>query len=381
MLKLTGGICVLVSLFFFSPARNIIQQSPTITASELYKAASPSVVLIETYGEDGKVSGAGSGFLVSANGKILTNYHVIAHSKRATVRLANEDAYDDVSVLDIDKRKDIALIKIKAVGLPFLKLGHSGSLLVGEKLYALGNPLGIFQNTLSEGIMSAVRQLDGYKMFQLSTPISHGSSGGPVFDSSGNVVAIIEATSEEGQNINFALPIDYALGMLDSTQSRSLESIYEPEQKSPAAPIQTASATPPAAEPTAAIKSDVLTYLGGKIGVWTKEDAEIELGHPIDRRDSIVNGSVVGDIFKYNSPAPNFASVELNIDRNTKKLTAAYFYYSSVVSWNTVRQKLGKGYKKQKLPNGRPAYLYMFQNRQVNIIVDSANNVVNIGVW
>lgn len=74
--------------------------------------------LIETYGEDGKVSGSGSGFLVSADGQILTNFHVIAHSKRATVTLTNQDAYDSVGVLDVDKRKDIALLKIKAVNLP-----------------------------------------------------------------------------------------------------------------------------------------------------------------------------------------------------------------------------------------------------------------------
>jgi len=66
--------------------------------------AAPSVVLIETYGEDGKVSGYGTGFIVSANGRILTCFHVIAHTKRAMVRLANEEAYDKVHVLSMDKR-------------------------------------------------------------------------------------------------------------------------------------------------------------------------------------------------------------------------------------------------------------------------------------
>src|SRR6202008_670486 len=137
---------------------------------EIYKAAGPSVVLIETYGDDGKVSGSGSGFLVSADGKILTNFHVVVHTKRATVRLANEDAYDSVEVLDVDKRKDIVLLKIKTVDLPCLKLGHSNSAQVGDKLYTLGNPLGVFQNTLSEGLLSGIRQMDGHKMFQLSAP-------------------------------------------------------------------------------------------------------------------------------------------------------------------------------------------------------------------
>jgi len=107
-------------------------------AGEIYRLSGPSVVLIEMYGDDGKVSGSGSGFLVSSDGRILTNFHVIVHTKRATVKLANGDAYDSVTVLDVDKRKDIALLKIKAVNLPYLRLGHSFSAEVGDKLYTLG---------------------------------------------------------------------------------------------------------------------------------------------------------------------------------------------------------------------------------------------------
>src|SRR5256885_2198963 len=114
-----------------SCALALSQQSPQMNARDLYKMASPSVVLIETYSEDNKVNGSGSGFLVGANGEILTNFHVIAHTKRVTVRLANDDAYDEVGVLDSDRRKDIALIKIKAVGLPYLKLGRSSPTQVG----------------------------------------------------------------------------------------------------------------------------------------------------------------------------------------------------------------------------------------------------------
>ena len=127
------------------------------TAGDIYKIAGPSVVLIETYGDDGKVSGSGSGFLVSAEGRILTNFHVIEHTKRATVRLANEDAYDAVHVLAVDKRKDIALLLIDAADLSYLRLGRSESAQIGAKLYTLGTPLGFLQNTLSEGLLSGVR--------------------------------------------------------------------------------------------------------------------------------------------------------------------------------------------------------------------------------
>jgi S1-C subfamily serine protease len=189
------------------------------------------VVLIEIYNAGGEVSGAGSGFLVSADGKILTNYHVVHHAKRVTVKLANKDAYDDVQVLDVDKRRDIALLTIKVVGLPYVTLGKSGAVEIGDKVFSLTNPLGLLQNTLSEGIVSGVREGDGYRYFQISAPISHGSSGGPIFNTSGEVIGIAVAILEEGQNLNFAVPIDYAKGLLSATEPRPLASIYEPNLK------------------------------------------------------------------------------------------------------------------------------------------------------
>lgn len=383
---LTRFFPVLVLILIPSLVRGQATQSqpPQLGPRDIYKASSPAVVLIETYGDDGKVSGSGSGFLVSADGRILTNFHVIAHSKRATVRLANEDAYDTVEVIEVDKRKDIALIKIKAVNQPFVKLGHSNAAQVGDKVYTLGNPLGVFQNTLSDGILSGVRQMDGYKLFQLSAPISHGSSGSPVFNSLGEVIAIVQATISEGQNLNFAIPIDYAAGMLSSTQTHPLESVYEPEE--PKKVAESRSSSPDlqptsAPNPSQAMKADPLTYISNKIGIWTKEDAELELGPPLDRRDGIFNNAVMGDIYKYNIPYSGMGTIELNIYRSTQKVGAAYFYYRTVVSWEQVKKTLGKNYKKQKLSNGRPAYIYQFGGRQVSVIVDSANNVFNVGVW
>lgn len=125
--------CVVMALHSFTFA----QAGKTSSAGEIYKKASPAVVLVEFHDEKGNVTATGSGFLVSADGKILTNYHVVAHSKQATVRLANKDAYDGVGVLDIDKRKDIALIKIKAVDLPFLALGKSSAVDVGDTVFSL----------------------------------------------------------------------------------------------------------------------------------------------------------------------------------------------------------------------------------------------------
>ncbi len=256
------------------------QQSTTSVAGEIYKRASPAVVSIELLDDKGDVAKTGSGFLVSEDGKILTNFHVIAHSKRATVRLANKDAYDIVDVLDIDKRKDIALLKIKAVDLPFLTLGRSAGIEVGEPIYTLGNPLGLLENTLSEGIISGIRMGDGYRYFQISAPISHGSSGGPVFNSRGEVIAITAATLEEGQNLNFAVPIDYARGMMSATQTKPLSAIYEPEP-APEKPAIAAQGKSPAEE----MRPSSLVYLEGKLKKWTKVDADRLLGEPLRHRD------------------------------------------------------------------------------------------------
>jgi hypothetical protein len=189
--------------------------------------ASPSVVLIEDIGEDGNPTGRGSGFLVTADGRILTAFHVIQHTKHAKVTLTNHDVYDLVSVLDVDRDKDIAFLKIKAVNLPYLKLGRSASAQVGNKLFAIGNPFG-YENTLSEGLLSGIRQAEGFTLFQLSAPVSPGSSGGPVLTSQGEVIGIVEKQIPEGQNLNFAIPTDYAAVLLEARELRPLADFYEP---------------------------------------------------------------------------------------------------------------------------------------------------------
>jgi hypothetical protein len=272
------------------------EMQPSPAATHVFQSSSPAVVLIETYDEKHEISGAGSGFLVSSDGKIVTNYHVIAHTKEATVLLQNKDAYDAVDVLDIDKRKDIAVVKIRAVELPTLKLGHSADIQVGDPVYSLSSPLGLFQNTLSEGIISGVREFDGYRLFQTTAPISHGSSGGPILNAAGEVIGITAATVSEGQNLNFAIPIDYVKGMLAySSPPKPLTAIYEPEPKpeekkstesnKPSAGQQP-SATPEIGKtsmdlPKAVKDVGMSIYLERQLDTWTAEDAQALLGTPI----------------------------------------------------------------------------------------------------
>src|SRR5690348_15964210 len=160
-----AGIAVLLELFLVSLASGQTPNGNNLDAGAIYRKALPSVVRIEAYNEMDEPEWSGSGFVVASDGKLLTNFHVIRNSKKATIRLGNGDAYDDVQVLEVDKRRDIALLKIKAVDLLPLTLGSSSRVEVGDPVYSLSNPLGL-ANTLSNGIVSAVRPMDGYRLLQ-----------------------------------------------------------------------------------------------------------------------------------------------------------------------------------------------------------------------
>ena len=147
-------LIVLASLS--SPASVLLAQVLPVSAGTIYKESARSVVFITAKNEKGTGGWTGSGFIVSTDGKILTNYHVIRNSKEASVRLDNGDVYDTVEVLEVDRRKDIALLKIKAVDLQPVRIGSSSAIQIGDTVYSLSNPLGLFDNTLSEEIITEI---------------------------------------------------------------------------------------------------------------------------------------------------------------------------------------------------------------------------------
>src|SRR3954470_13700975 len=167
--------------------------------------------------------GAGSGFIINPDGRILTNYHVVRGTAQLTVTLNDKKTYK-ARTLGVDRRNDLALIKIEADRkLPYLPLGDSDHLVVGQKAIAIGNPFGQFGGTLTVGVVSAVdraiktedEDLEG--MVQTDAPINPGNSGGPLLDSHGNVIAINTAIYGPQGNIGlgFAMPINRAKGMLE----------------------------------------------------------------------------------------------------------------------------------------------------------------------
>jgi S1-C subfamily serine protease len=174
------------------------REAVKLDATALYEQAAKSVVLITAVDASGK-KWLGSGVIIRSDGLIATNFHVINGAVSARVQLRNGDIYDEVTILDDDERKDIALVKIKAVNLPTLLLADSDDLKVGNTIFALGAPLGL-EGSISQGLVSGIRpakeisgQLEGFRVIQFTAPISHGNSGGPLLDERGNVVGLVSA--------------------------------------------------------------------------------------------------------------------------------------------------------------------------------------------
>jgi len=162
------------------------------------------------------VRGEGSGFIVSSDGLILTNAHVVSGAKEVTVRLTDRREYR-AKVVGVDSNSDIAVIRISANNLPTVKVGNSHDTRVGEWVLAIGAPFG-FANSATAGIVSALGRTlpdSGYVPFiQTDVPINPGNSGGPLFNMRGEVIGInsqIYSRSGGYQGVSFSIPIDVAL--------------------------------------------------------------------------------------------------------------------------------------------------------------------------
>ncbi|MCF7820380.1 MAG: trypsin-like peptidase domain-containing protein [Candidatus Pacebacteria bacterium] len=171
---------------------------------------------------------SGSGFIISSDGYIVTNGHVVDDpSLDYSVVLSNETTYE-AKVLDVDPITDLAVLKIEASDLPTVELGESSELKVGQTVIAIGNALGEFSNTVSTGVISGLsrsvvagsfneaEQL--INVIQTDASINPGNSGGPLLDISGKVIGINTAIVRGAQNIGFAIPVDSIKGPIDSVK-------------------------------------------------------------------------------------------------------------------------------------------------------------------
>ena len=210
---------------------NTVDGKTAMTDAEVYAAGVNSVVSINVTGTSGtnffgqpvRTASAGSGFVLTKDGYIVTNYHVVKDGETVKVTMYNGDEYE-AKYVGGDEDYDIAVIKVEAQDLQAVTLGDSSGLNVGDHVLAIGNPLGELTFSMSGGMVSCVNRainVDGtpFNMIQTDASINPGNSGGPLFNQYGEVVGIVSAKysstgNESVEGLGFAIPINDVLAMI-----------------------------------------------------------------------------------------------------------------------------------------------------------------------
>lgn len=188
------------------PSQVVLDNNSRVEKSfeELAQLAS-SVVLIAVHDSNGDIIGTGSGIMIGRNGYILTNNHVVAKGVFYSVRIEDDEkVYPTDEVIKYNSVTDLAIIRIDRTLTPIPVYSGKKKLVRGQKVVAIGSPLGLF-NSVSDGIISGFRNMDNVDMIQFTAPISQGSSGGAVLNMQGEVIGISTAGFDDGQNINLAV--------------------------------------------------------------------------------------------------------------------------------------------------------------------------------
>ncbi len=272
-------------------ATPVTNNGKLLTPAQIYQMTVPGIVGItnEATGYGGTSASTGTGFVISADGEIITNYHVISGAQTLTVTLYDGTKYS-ATVLGYEESSDVALIKIDAQNLTALTLGDSDALIVGDEIAAIGNPLGELTYTMTVGYVSAKERdvnTDGtpINMMQIDAAINPGNSGGPLFNMKGEVVGITTAKysgSTGGgatiEGIGFAIPINDATAILDDLRENgtvtnraymgitgSSVSADDAEAYDVPLGVRVSSVTESSSADKAGLqKNDIITAVGGK---------------------------------------------------------------------------------------------------------------------
>ena len=193
--------------------------APVRDVQDLVKLIGEAVVQVRTPG------GLGSGFLINADGYLITNFHVIEGETEISVEVYHQkngqlerDTYKQVRIIAINKFHDLALLHIEdksASKFKFVMLGGADAMTVGDSVFAIGSPLGL-ERTVTQGIISTkTRALEGELYLQTSAQINPGNSGGPLFNMAGEVVGVTNMKITSGEGLGFAIPVELVRNFLD----------------------------------------------------------------------------------------------------------------------------------------------------------------------
>jgi S1-C subfamily serine protease len=242
-----------------APARStetapaVVQTRPR-TAEEIFVQLAPSVARVIVLDGAGVPIGSGSGVVIDREA-VITNCHVAIRARQLSVRIGNETSPATVSMAD--EQFDLCRLYVPGLRAPAVEMGGVGSLRTGQKVFTIGAPQGL-DLTISEGIVSSLREVPEGTVIQTTAPISPGSSGGGLFNGAGQLVGITTFQHRYGQNLNFALPADWIARM----QARS---------SSPAQPGRFVTAPVAGGDPAVTIVGKWLCYgpLTGRSGEYT----------------------------------------------------------------------------------------------------------------
>jgi S1-C subfamily serine protease len=263
---------VLTICFVFS----LLGQAPEgPTTGQIIERAYPSVALVLTGRTPEQTTSVGAAVVVRQNGILLTAYHVVKDAYAVQVRFKSGEIFDQVQLLGVDARRDVAAIKIIAAALPVLPVAVAAQAKAGDGVTVVSHPASLPWSA-SAGVVSAFRLADeipgagsGYRLIQFTAASSPGSSGGVLIDKLGNALGVIVGSLPGGQNLNFAVPIDSVIGLSDTAATKSFASGAELSQPNLAATVVAGNppVTPPVrsdppnpgATPEAPEKSDLLS--------------------------------------------------------------------------------------------------------------------------
>ena len=251
------------------------QKKPTV--KQIVERSKPAIVRVEAKDR------VGTGFAIDPSGIIATNLHVVAGMDAITIKLFDGRSFDVKRVLGYDVDRDLALLALDLKQpMPYLSIGDSTIVAAGDPVIAIGNPLGVLDYTVSDGLISSVRQVnEELTVLQISAPISQGSSGGPLFNPFGEVIGVATAIFTEGQNLNFAVPSQYLQPILSKGKQLTLAEFAEETTFGP---------------PTAKIERQVPIHDLGVLDGCSQADlldvaqaiaGAIEIGAPLYNRNEI----------------------------------------------------------------------------------------------
>ncbi len=267
-------------VFVVGQLATVCAQTETVDLKALAKKARPAVMLLVVSDAAGSEIATGTGFLISSDGKLISNHHVIENAASGLAKAENGGLFPIEGVLADDPTNDLVLLKLAAKDLAYLPLNYKATVEVGTRIAVIGSPLGL-EGTLSEGIVSALRDVPGgVKMFQMTAAISPGSSGSPVLNARGEVIGIASSQVRGGQLLNLAVPVERAARLLAKVEPSTKP---KPLQQSAVRPATrgdylSSIATAPVMKGLRKVRVMIATPTGGDLLTFQiRTDVEIKL--------------------------------------------------------------------------------------------------------